>query len=92
MRTFLNFHVFAQPRGEGLHPQLRLLFERGATAPFSDDANRHDGRWQSGPDPGSEIVPQRVNVALFPRASAEQTDEPKQRPEMSVRSLRKHTT
>ena len=92
MTTFLNFNVFAAAPGEGLRPELRLLFERGATAPFSDDANRHDGRWQSGPDPGSEIVPQRVNVALFPRASAEQTDEPKQRPEMSVRSLRKHTT
>jgi hypothetical protein len=92
MRTFLNFHVFAQPRGEGLHPQLRLLFERGATAPFSDDACRHDGGWQSGPDPVAEIVPERMSVSFFPQASAERAAEPKQRPEMSVLSLGKHTT
>ncbi len=43
MTTFLNFNVFAAARGEGLRPELRLLFERAATSPFSDVAIRHDG-------------------------------------------------
>jgi hypothetical protein len=53
MTTFLNFHAFAATRGEGLHPQLRLLFERAATSPVSDLVIRHDGLLQSGPDPVS---------------------------------------
>jgi hypothetical protein len=64
MTAFLNFHAFAATRGEGLHPQLRLLFERAATSPVSDLVVRHDGLLQSGPDPVSETVPERVNVAL----------------------------
>ena len=68
MMTFLNLHVFAVARGEGLHPELRLLFERAATSPVSDVAIRHDGLLHSGPDPASEIVPERVNVSLFPQA------------------------
>jgi hypothetical protein len=68
MTTFLNFHVFAAARGEGLHPKLRLLFERAATSPVSDVAIRHDGLLQSGPDPASEIVPERVNASVFPQA------------------------
>jgi hypothetical protein len=68
MVNFLNFHVFAAARGEGLHPELRLLFERAATSPVSDVAIRRDGLLQSGPDPASEIVPERVNVSLFPQA------------------------
>ena len=56
MTNFLNFHVFAAARGEGLHPELRLLFERAATSPVSDVATRRDGFLQSGPDPVSEIV------------------------------------
>ena len=68
MTTFLNFHVFAAARGEGLHPELRVLFERTATSPFSDVAIRHDGLLQSGPDPASGTVPERVNVSLFPQA------------------------
>lgn len=31
MTTFLDFHAFAAARGEGLHPELRLLFERAGT-------------------------------------------------------------
>ena len=92
MTTFLNFHIFAMARGEGLHPELQLLFERAATSPFSDVAIRHDGRSQSGPDPVSEIVPERVNVSLFPQALARQTDEPSQNRETLAQSLRKHTT
>jgi hypothetical protein len=67
MTTFLNFNAFAAARGEGLRPELRLLFERAARSPFSDVAIRHDGLLQSGPDPASEIVPERVNVSLFPQ-------------------------
>ena len=59
MTTFLNFDVFAAARGEGLHPELRLLFERAATSPSSDLAIRNDGRLQSGPDPASEM-PERM--------------------------------
>jgi hypothetical protein len=67
MTNFLNFHVLAAARGEGLRPELRLLFERAATSPASDVAIRRDGFLQSGPDPASEIVPERVNVSLFPQ-------------------------
>ena len=65
MTTFLNFNVFAAARGEGLRPELRLLFERVATSPVSDVVSRHDGLLQSGPDPAAEMVPERVNVSLF---------------------------
>ena len=65
MTTFLNFHAFAAARGEGLHPELRLLFERAATSSVSDVVIRHDGLLQSGPGPAAEIVPERVNVSLF---------------------------
>jgi hypothetical protein len=81
MTTLLNFHVFAAARGEGLLPELRLLFERAATSPVSDLAIRHDGLLQSGPDPASEIVPERVNVSLIPQTLVRQTDEPNQNPE-----------
>jgi hypothetical protein len=68
MTNFLNFHVFAAARGEGLRPELRLLFERAATSPVFDIVMRHDGLLQSGPDPASETAPDRVNVSLFPQA------------------------
>lgn len=87
MTIFLNFHVFAATRGDGLHPELGLLFERAATSPVSDLVIRHDGLLQSGPDPASEIVPERVNVSLFPQTSARQTDEPNQIPETPARPL-----
>jgi hypothetical protein len=76
MTTFLNFHVFAATRGEGLHPELRRLFERAATSPVSDLVIRHDGFLQSGPDPASGA--ERVHVSLFPQTSVRQTDEPNQ--------------
>jgi hypothetical protein len=65
MTTFLNFNVFAAARGEGLRPELRLLYERAATSSVSDVVIRPDGLLQSGPDPASETVPERVNVSLF---------------------------
>jgi hypothetical protein len=92
MMTFLNFDAFAAARGEGLRPELRSLFERAATSPFADIAIRHDGRLQSGPDPASEIVRERVNVSPFPQVLTRQTDEPNQRPEASAEPLRKGTT
>jgi hypothetical protein len=62
MTTFLYFHALAAARGEGLRPELQLLFERAAMAPFSSVAvRRDDGNLQSGPDPVSEMVPERVN-------------------------------
>ncbi len=92
MTAFLNFHALAAARGEGLHPELRMLFERAAMSPFSDAAVRHDGRLQSGPDPVSEMVPERVNVSLLLQASAPQADEPNQNPETPALPFRKHTT
>jgi hypothetical protein len=68
MTAFLNFHAFAAARGEGLHPKLRLLFERAATSPASEVVTRHDGLLQSGPDPVSEIASERANVSVFPHA------------------------
>jgi hypothetical protein len=65
MTSFLNLHAFAAARGEGLHPKLRLLFERAATSPASDVVIRRDGFLQSGPNPTSEAAPERVNVSLF---------------------------
>jgi hypothetical protein len=86
MTTFLNFHAFAVARGEGLHPELRLLFERAATSPVSDLVIRHDGLLQSGPDPVSETVPERVNVSLFRKPEsgrrASRTRIPKHRPNL----------
>jgi hypothetical protein len=71
MTTFLNFHVFAAARGEGLHPELRLLFERAATSSVSDLVIRHDGFLQSGPDPASETVQEHVKVsAVIIRSTA----------------------
>ena len=68
MTNFLNFHALAAARGEGLLPELRLLFERAATSAVSDVAVRRDGLLQSGRDPASEIVPERVNLSLVPQA------------------------
>jgi hypothetical protein len=67
MTAFLNFHALAAARGEGLDPKLRLLFERAARSPGSEVTVRHDGFLQSGPDPASEIVPERVNVSVLPQ-------------------------
>jgi hypothetical protein len=75
MTAFLNFHAFAAARGEGLHPKLRLLFERAATSPVPEVATRRDGFLQSGPDAASEMAPDCVNVSVFPQASVRQMDE-----------------
>jgi hypothetical protein len=85
MTTFLDFHAFAAARGEGLHPKLRLLFERAATSPVFEVAIRPDGLLQSGPDPASETARDYVNVSIFPQISVPQRDEPQ--PETLAESL-----
>lgn len=65
-----QFSVFAARRGEGMHPKLRALLERTAVSPFSEISIRHDGLIQAGPNPDSEIIPSRVEVALFSRERA----------------------
>ena len=87
MTAFLNFHAFAAARGEGLHPKLRLLFERAAASFASDVAIRTNGLLQSGPDPASETAGDRVNVSIFPQICVPQMDEPNQNPETPPESL-----
>jgi hypothetical protein len=48
---FLSLHALAAKRGDGLHPELRALFERLATAPHSEVTARSEAVVQSGPDP-----------------------------------------
>jgi hypothetical protein len=67
MTSFHQFNVVAASRGDGLHPKLRVLFERAAATPFSDVFIRHDGLIQSGPNPSSESLPSRDTVTMFRR-------------------------
>jgi hypothetical protein len=83
----LNFHAFAAVRGEGIHPKLRLLFERAATYPVFQVAIRPDGFLQSGPDPASETAGDRVNASIFPQVCVPQMDEPNQNLETPPESL-----
>jgi hypothetical protein len=87
MTAFLDFHAFAAARGDGLHPKLRLFFERAARSPVFDLASRPDGLLQSGPDPASETARDRVNVSIFPQIRVPQMDEPNQNPETAAESL-----
>jgi hypothetical protein len=89
MKTFLNFHAAAAARGEGLRPELRQLFERAASSPFSELARRHDGMLQSGPDPDSQEVPERGNVSQFPQPSARRIAEAAPDPEVLSRLFRR---
>lgn len=57
MPPFLSLHAFAASRGEGLRPELRMLFERLAADPHHDLVARNDGMVQSGPDPTSAAAP-----------------------------------
>jgi hypothetical protein len=76
MTSFLNFHAFAAARGDGLRPELRALFERGAAPPRLELTVRNDGMVQSGPDPiSAEVAPERGNMSPFPQTSARQTHE-----------------
>jgi len=91
MKNFLDFDTAATARGEGLRPELRSLFERAATSPFSDLAKRR-GMLQSGPDPVSQELPERANVSPFPQASTRRNDAPNPNHEVLARLFRKHTT
>jgi hypothetical protein len=86
MTAFLNFHALAAARGDGLHPKLRLLFERAATSRVSEVATRPNGLLQSGPDPASETARDRVNVSIFPQILVLQMDEPNRNPETAAES------
>jgi hypothetical protein len=70
MNLLNQFSVFAESRGEGLHPKLRALLERTAASPFSEASVRHDGLIQAGPSPESETVSSRGHVMLFSRELA----------------------
>jgi hypothetical protein len=88
--SFLNFHAFAAARGDGLRPELRALFERGAAAPRSELTVRNGGMVQSGPGPMfAEVAPERGNMSPVPQTSARQTHEAS--PGISARPLRRHT-
>ena len=70
MNLLNQFSVFAESRGEGLHPKLRALLERAAASPFSEASVRRDGLIQAGPSPESETASSRGNVMLFSREPA----------------------
>ena len=65
MTSLGKLSAFAASRGEGLHPKLRLLFERAAATPFSGVGVRHDGMLQAGPAPRSEQPALAGNVISF---------------------------
>jgi hypothetical protein len=76
MTSFLKFHAFATVRGDGLHPELRALFECCAAAPRSVLTVRNDGMVQAGSGPiSAEVGPERGNMSPFPQTSARQTYE-----------------
>jgi hypothetical protein len=70
MTSFHQVSVLAAFRGEGLHPKLRALLERAAASPFSEVTMRHDGLIQAGPNPDSEGISLRNDVAPFRRELA----------------------
>jgi hypothetical protein len=70
MTFFHQFGALAASRGEGLHPKLRALLERAVASPFSEVSLRYGGLIQAGSSLGSEVVPSRINVTLFPRELA----------------------
>lgn len=49
-----KFHSIAALCGDGLRPELQVLFERLAVDPHTELFVRPDGMVQSGPDPKSE--------------------------------------
>jgi hypothetical protein len=91
MKTFLDFDTAAAARGEGLHPELRLLLERAAMSPFSDITKRH-GMLQSGPDPVSQELPECAKVTPFQQAPTRRDGAPNPNPEVLARLFRKHAT
>jgi hypothetical protein len=64
MTSFRKFHSIAALCGDGLRPELQVLFERLATDPHSELFVRNDGMVQSGPDPIAAKAP-------FPQSAGE---------------------
>jgi hypothetical protein len=67
MILFHQFSVFAESRGEGLHPKLRGLLEHAVASPASEVSMRPDGLIQAGPNPDSDVVSSRASVMQFSR-------------------------
>jgi len=58
MMSFLGLLELAATRGDGLHPELRVLFERLARGQPCEIKLRADGMLQAGPDPAVTRSPQ----------------------------------
>jgi len=84
MTLFNQFSVFAESRGEGLHPKLRALLELAAASPLSEVSMRYDGMIQAGPSPESEVVSSRAAMTSF----CERRPAPLLRPERKCASDR----
>ena len=56
-----KFHSIAALCGDGLRPELRVLFEQLAMDPRSGLHIRHDGMVQAGPDPVSKASTRTEN-------------------------------
>jgi hypothetical protein len=67
MILFHQFAVFAESRGEGLHPKLRSLLAHAVASPASEVSMRHDGLIQAGPSPDSDVISSRASVTQFSR-------------------------
>ena len=73
MMSFLALHELAAGRGDGLHPQLRTVFERLTAGHPCENERRSDGMLQAGPDPiGTTVNPDKTqrsiaNVSNIPR-------------------------
>ena len=50
-----KFHSIAAVCGDGLRPELQVLFDRLAVDPQTEIFIRRDGMAQAGPDPVSEV-------------------------------------
>jgi hypothetical protein len=61
--SFLGFHELAAERGDGLHPQFRVIFERLARGQPCEIKFRADGMLQAGPDPAvTQVTPSSASV------------------------------
>lgn len=66
-----KLHDIAKP-GEGLLPELRLLYERLVKDPYADQFVRKDGLIQSGSDPSKDIkLPDKEETVKTTRAREE---------------------
>jgi hypothetical protein len=62
--SFLGLHELGAARGDGLHPQLRALFERLAKGEPCEIKLRADGMLQAGPDPAdAKVTPAKTQAS-----------------------------